>query len=148
MVVVSYCQGRPCLVLVNRLEGLSLPRNSTAIIWPARHDLVVDWAIKPQHKQTNKIDYVKIFLFSGLQQWHDNVAVTFLYAIWPPLWKTSHEQAVSSSYFFMLSIRCFQVSICSCNAVFVDTLPLKHSIVCSKFYKATEKRSSWTAHAK
>ena len=29
--VVSYCQGRPCLVLVNRLEGLSLPRNSASI---------------------------------------------------------------------------------------------------------------------
>ena len=37
------------LVLVNRLEGLSLP--STTIYWPARHDLVVDWAVKPQHKQ-------------------------------------------------------------------------------------------------
>ena len=52
-VVVSYCRGRPRLVLVNRLEGLSLPRNSTTINWPARHDLVVDWAVKPQHKQTN-----------------------------------------------------------------------------------------------
>ena len=51
-VVVSYCWGRPRLVLVNRLEGLSLPRNSTTINWPARHDLVVDWAVKPQHKQT------------------------------------------------------------------------------------------------
>ena len=27
-VVVSYCRGRPGLVLVNRLKGLSLPRNS------------------------------------------------------------------------------------------------------------------------
>ena len=30
-VVVSYCRGRPRLVLVNRLEGLSLPRNSATI---------------------------------------------------------------------------------------------------------------------
>ena len=50
-VVVSYCWGRPRLVLVNRLEGLSLPRNSTTINWPARH---VDWALKPQHKQTKQ----------------------------------------------------------------------------------------------
>ena len=50
--VVSYCRGRPRLVLVNRLECLSLPRNRTTIDWPARHDLVVDWAVKPQHKQT------------------------------------------------------------------------------------------------
>ena len=31
MVVVRYCRGRPRLVLVNHLEGLSLPRNSTTI---------------------------------------------------------------------------------------------------------------------
>ena len=55
MVVVSYCRGRPRLVLVNRLEGLSLPKNSTTINWPARHDLIVDWAIKLQHKQINFI---------------------------------------------------------------------------------------------
>ena len=30
-VVVSYCRGHPLLVLVNRLEGLSLPRNSATI---------------------------------------------------------------------------------------------------------------------
>ena len=54
MVVVSYCRGRPRLVLVNRLEGLNLPRNSTTINWPARHDLVVAWAIKPQHNQIKK----------------------------------------------------------------------------------------------
>ena len=54
MVVVSYCRGRPRLVLVNRLEGLSLPRNSTIINWPAQHDLVIDWAVKRQHKQTNQ----------------------------------------------------------------------------------------------
>ena len=30
-VVVSYCRGRPRLVLVKRLEGLSLPRKSAAI---------------------------------------------------------------------------------------------------------------------
>ena len=29
-----------------RLEGLSLPRNSATINWLARHDLIVDWAIK------------------------------------------------------------------------------------------------------
>ena len=29
--VVSYCRGRPCLALVNRLERLSLPRNSTLL---------------------------------------------------------------------------------------------------------------------
>ena len=46
MVVVSYCQGCPHLALVNRLEGLSLPRNSAAINWPARHDRVVNWAVK------------------------------------------------------------------------------------------------------
>ena len=51
MVVVSYCKGRPRLVLVDRLEGLSLPRNSATINWPARHDLVVDWAVKPQDKK-------------------------------------------------------------------------------------------------
>ena len=53
MVVVSYCRGRPRLVLVNRLEGLSLPRNSATINRPAWHDLVVDRAVKLQHKQTN-----------------------------------------------------------------------------------------------
>ena len=52
-VVVSYCRGRPRLVLFNRLEGLNLPRKSTTINWPALHDLVVDWAVRPQHKQTN-----------------------------------------------------------------------------------------------
>ena len=50
-VVVSYCQGHPHLVLVNSLEGLSLPRNNVTINWPAWHDLVVDWAVKLQHKQ-------------------------------------------------------------------------------------------------
>ena len=30
-VVASYCRGRPHLVLVNRLEGLSMPRNSATI---------------------------------------------------------------------------------------------------------------------
>ena len=47
------CQLLPrttCLVLVNCLEGLSLPRNSATINKPARHDLVVDWAVKLQHK--------------------------------------------------------------------------------------------------
>ena len=34
------------LILVNRLEGLSLPRNSATINGPARHGLVVDWAVK------------------------------------------------------------------------------------------------------
>ena len=29
--IVSYCRGRPRLVLVNRLEGLSLPWNSATI---------------------------------------------------------------------------------------------------------------------
>ena len=51
VVAVSYCQGRPRLELVNRLEDLSLPRNSTTYNWPARYDLVVDWAVKLQHKQ-------------------------------------------------------------------------------------------------
>ena len=55
LVVVIYCRGRPRLVLVNCLEDLSLPRNSTTINLSARHDLVVDWAIKLQHKQTKKI---------------------------------------------------------------------------------------------
>ena len=45
----------PRLVLVNCLEGLSLPRNSATINWLAQHDLIVDWAVKLQHKQTNKI---------------------------------------------------------------------------------------------
>ena len=30
-VVVNYCRGRPHLVLLNRLESLSLPRNSATI---------------------------------------------------------------------------------------------------------------------
>ena len=55
MVVVSYCQGCPRLALVNSLEGLSLPWNSAAINWPAWYDLVVDWAIKLQHKQKQKV---------------------------------------------------------------------------------------------
>ena len=42
----------PRLVLVNRLDGLSLPRNSATNNGPARHDLVVDWAVKRQHMQT------------------------------------------------------------------------------------------------
>ena len=53
MVVVSYCRGRPHLVLVNGLEGLSLPRNSATINWLAWHDLVVDWAVKLQRKTYN-----------------------------------------------------------------------------------------------
>ena len=61
--VVSYCRERPRLVLVNRLEGLSLPRNSASINWPARHDIVVDWAVKLNtNKQNNiwiSIDYYK-----------------------------------------------------------------------------------------
>ena len=50
------CQyrGRPRLVLVNRLEGLSLPKNNATINWPARHDLVVDRAVKLP-TQTNYI---------------------------------------------------------------------------------------------
>ena len=52
-VVGSYCRGRPRLVLVYRLEGLSLPRNSATINWQAQHDLVVDWAVKCNtNKQT------------------------------------------------------------------------------------------------
>ena len=54
-IVVSAVK-RPRLVLVNRLEGLSLPRNSATINWPAWHDLVVDWAVKLQHKQSNPED--------------------------------------------------------------------------------------------
>ena len=54
MVVVSYCRGRPRLVLVNRLEGLNLPtgRNSATISWLALYDLVVDWAENLQHNTT------------------------------------------------------------------------------------------------
>ena len=55
-IVVSYCRGRHPLVLVNCLEGLSLPRNSATINWSAQHDLIVDWAVKLQHKQTNTIN--------------------------------------------------------------------------------------------
>ena len=58
-VVVSYCRGRPRLVLVNRLEGLSLPRNGTTVNWPARHDLVVDWVVKPQHKQNHELAHME-----------------------------------------------------------------------------------------
>ena len=36
--------------------GLSLPRNSATINWQVWHDLVVDWAVKRQHKQT-KLSY-------------------------------------------------------------------------------------------
>ena len=46
------CQLHPRLVLVNRLEDLSLPKNSAIINWPAQHDLVVDWAVKLQPKQS------------------------------------------------------------------------------------------------
>ena len=53
MVVVSYCQGRPRLVRFNRLEGLSLPRNSATINWRAWHDLVVDWAVKLNTNKQN-----------------------------------------------------------------------------------------------
>ena len=49
----NYCRGCPRLVLVNRL-GLSLPKNSATINWPARHDLIVDWALKTP-TQTNII---------------------------------------------------------------------------------------------
>ena len=45
-----------CLVLINRL-GLSLPRKSATINWPVPHDLIVDWAVKLQHKQTRSILY-------------------------------------------------------------------------------------------
>ena len=58
MVVVSYCRGRPRLVLVNRLEGLSLPENSAIINWLAQHDLVVDWVVKLQHIQRPVCVYV------------------------------------------------------------------------------------------
>ena len=57
-VVVSYCRGRPRLVLLYRLEDLSLPRNSATINWPARHDLVVDWAVKLQHKQAKLGNFI------------------------------------------------------------------------------------------
>ena len=83
-VVVSYCRGRPRLVLVNRLEGLSLPRNSATINWPARHDLVVDWAVKLQHKQNidavsflharlitsyMRVVYLRCVNFRNISQW-------------------------------------------------------------------------------
>ena len=68
--VVSYCQGRPRLVLVNCLEGLSLPRNSTTINWPARHDLVVDWAVKSQHKQIIIITIIIQQMIKMLMQRH------------------------------------------------------------------------------
>ena len=58
MVVVSYCRGRPRLVLLNRLEHLSLPRNSATINWLARHDLIVDWAVKLPHKQTKLDNFI------------------------------------------------------------------------------------------
>ena len=57
-VIVSYFRGRPRLVLLNCLEGLSLPRNSATINWPAWHDLVVDWAVKLQHKQTKLDNFI------------------------------------------------------------------------------------------
>ena len=46
------------LSTVNRLEGLSLPRNSATINWPAWHDLDVDWAVKLQHKQTKLDNFI------------------------------------------------------------------------------------------
>ena len=51
--VVSYCRGRPRLVLVNRLEGLSVHRNNAAI---DRLDMtsLLTGPVKLQHKQTNK----------------------------------------------------------------------------------------------
>ena len=51
------------LVLVNRLEGLSLPRNSASINWPAQHDLVFDWAVKFQHKQTKSSDMCRSVVY-------------------------------------------------------------------------------------
>ena len=57
--------GRPRSAQVNRLEGLSLPRNSTTINWPGRHDLVVDWAVKPN---TNKQNFCGINLSTALRQ--------------------------------------------------------------------------------
>ena len=50
-----YCQGRPRLVLINCLEGLSLPRNSATINWPARHDFVADWTVKLWHKNKGEL---------------------------------------------------------------------------------------------
>ena len=61
------CQLLPrttCLVLVNCLEGLLLP--SATINWPARHDLVVDWDVKLQHKQTQNFSQ-KLW---GLECWN------------------------------------------------------------------------------
>ena len=69
MVVVSYCRGRPRLVLVNHLEDLSLPRNSATINWPAWHDLVVDRAVKLQHKQTNSSVPHEIWQPDPLGRW-------------------------------------------------------------------------------
>ena len=69
MVVVSYCQGHPQLVLANRL-GLSLSRNSATINCPALHGLVVDWAVKLQYKQ-NETLWESQVIMSGIYKFLD-----------------------------------------------------------------------------
>ena len=58
MVVVSYYQRHAGLVLVYRLVGLNLPKNSVNGVTD-RLDITLDfdWAVKPQQKQTNSIIY-------------------------------------------------------------------------------------------
>ena len=74
-VIVSYCRGRPRLVL-SYLEGVSLPRNSATINWLARHDVVVDWAVKLQHKQklTQTLPFLKVATDQLFQLFHMKVA--------------------------------------------------------------------------
>ena len=44
------------------LSGLRLPRTNATIIWPVRHDIVIDWAVKLQtNKQTNKFSSIKTY---------------------------------------------------------------------------------------
>ena len=54
-VVVSYYQRQARLVLVNCLEGLSMPRNGVIGVTDRLNmTLAVDWAVKPHtNKQTN-----------------------------------------------------------------------------------------------
>ena len=123
MVVVSYCRGRPRLVLVNRLEGLSLPRNSTTINWPARHDLIVDWAVKPQHKQNHlykKIHFLFALplllvlywrMFQQISQHLEKRRLEWLCHFFTPSFELNNAPSISLNHLSALS-KYFPVTIC------------------------------------
>ena len=127
MVVVSYCRGRPRLVLVNCLEGLSLPRNSATINWPAQHDLVVDWAVKLQHKTNNFLSHfsVRPTKTHGQCVHQIQAASTYLFLYFSSFFCLSSQQTLKkitstkivSTYLWWLLLGLCE--LCSLSAIFI-----------------------------